>query len=138
VLDHDHRIGAARQRAAGGNRGRGAGCDLKRRRRAAGDDFAVQRETYRRGFAGGREIRRAHSKAVDIGAIERRHIDRHEHVMRQRAAERIGKLARLARQRAREQCCFKPRQRILARENLEKLLLLERSAVLRLRDRNHA
>ena len=51
LLDHDHRIGAARHDAAGRDRGRGAGSDLERRRVAADDDLAVEREPARRGVA---------------------------------------------------------------------------------------
>ena len=51
----------------------------------------------RRRFAGRGEIGGTHRKAVDIGAVERRHVDRRHDVLRQRAAERVGKRPLLAR-----------------------------------------
>lgn len=53
VLHHDHRIGASRQRAAGGDRRCGPHCDLQRRRRTAVDGLAIQREPHRCAFTGG-------------------------------------------------------------------------------------
>ena len=103
VLDHDDGIGAARQRAAGRDRGRRSRQHGPLRRGAAGDDFVVQHEADRRGFTGGSEIGGTHRKAIDIGTIERRHVDRRHDVFRQRAAERIGELAPLAWDRARKQ-----------------------------------
>ena len=49
---------------------------------------------HRRALAGGGKIGGTHGKAVDIGAIERRHVDRRGDVFRQRTAERVGELAR--------------------------------------------
>ncbi|MEY9923188.1 hypothetical protein ABIF99_009503 [Bradyrhizobium japonicum] len=100
--------------------------------------LAVQRKANGRAFAGRGEIGRAHGKAVNVGTVERRNVDRRRDVFGERRAERIGNLARLARDRAREQRSFKARQRVLAREDLEELLLFERAAVLRLRDHRHA
>ena len=45
---------------------------------------------HRRGLAGRGEIGGTHRKAVDIGTVERRHVDRRRDVLGQRAAERIG------------------------------------------------
>ena len=47
LLDHHHRVGAARDHAAGGDRGRGAGRDLQRRRMAAGDHLGIERKQLR-------------------------------------------------------------------------------------------
>ena len=57
VLDHDDRIGTTRQRAAGGDRGCSSCRHLQRRRGAAVNRLAVQRESHRRTFAGRGNIR---------------------------------------------------------------------------------
>ena len=57
------------------------------------NSLAIQPEANRCAFAGRREIRRAHRKAVDIGTVERRHVDRRSDVFGERRTERIGKLA---------------------------------------------
>ena len=44
LLDHHHRIGAARDDAAGGDRGRGAGRHFDRGLDAAGDHFGIERQ----------------------------------------------------------------------------------------------
>ena len=64
------------------------GATVERRRMAADDDLAVEREPPRRGVARARGVGGAQREAVDIGAIERRHVDRRRHVMREHAAER--------------------------------------------------
>ena len=94
LLDHHHGVGAARDDAAGGDRGRGAGPHFHRRRDAAGDHFGIERKALRRAVAGAGRIGGAHGKAVDIGAIERRRVDRRDHVggkhAGKRRAERYG------------------------------------------------
>jgi hypothetical protein len=42
------------------------------------------------------EIGRAHRKAVDIGAVEGRHVDRRDDIFAERRAERVRELARFA------------------------------------------
>ena len=79
VLDHHHRVGAARHHAAGGDGGRGAGLDLELRRMAAGDHLGVERELLRRAVGGAGRVGGAQREAVDIGAVERRHVDRRRH-----------------------------------------------------------
>ncbi len=71
------------------------------------------------------EIGGTHRKAIDVGAVERRHVDRRRHVFGQRAAERIGERALLCRHRARKQRGFEARQRILARQNGQELVLID-------------
>ena len=82
-------------------------------------------------FAGRSEIGGTHRKAIDIGAIERRHVDRRHDVFGQRAAERIGERPRFARHSARKQRGLEPRQRILARQDGQELVLIEVVAVFR-------
>jgi hypothetical protein len=80
---------------------------------------------HRRGLAGGSKVGRTHRKAIDIGAIERRHVDRRHDVLGERAAERIRKQPLLARHGAREQGGFETRQRILARQDGQELFLID-------------
>ena len=96
VLDHDDGVCAARHRTAGRDRRGRARQDRPRRRDAAGDHLVVQHHAHRRRLAGRSEIGRTHRKAIDIGAVERRHVDRRHHVFGERAAERIGERALLA------------------------------------------
>ena len=91
--------------------------------------FSTKR-TGRR-FAGRGEIGGAHRKAVDIGAIERRHVDRRHDIARQRAAERIGQAAALGWHRARKQRGFETRQRFLARQDGQELVLIHAVAAFR-------
>ena len=90
MLDHHHRVGAARNHAAGRDRGGRAGRDLERRRMAAHDHLAVETQPARRDVARARGVGGAQREAVHIGAIERRHVDRRGHVMREHAAERVA------------------------------------------------
>ena len=103
MLDHDDSVGAARHRTAGRDRSGGARQHRPYRRGAAGDDFVVQHDAHRRRLAGGGQIGGAHRKAVDIGAVEWRHVDRRHDILRQRAAERIRKRPLLGWDGAREQ-----------------------------------
>ena len=57
LLDHHHRVGAARNDAAGGDSRGGAGRDLERRRIAASDHLGVEAEDFRRGVARRRPCR---------------------------------------------------------------------------------
>ena len=91
--------------------------------------LVVQLDADRGCLAGGCEIGRAHRKAVDIGAIKWRHVDRRHDILRQRAAERIRELTLLARNGARKQRRLKPRQRILTRQDGQELVLIRGSRV---------
>ena len=126
-----HRRRIARATRRGGSRSRGirpAACvrpSRWRRRRAAPDRRSQSRSRFPTTPAASARCRRrsprrsaimrtgaaspadgkiggAHRKAIDIGAVERRHVDRRHHVLRQRAAERIRKRPLLARHGARE------------------------------------
>ena len=127
VLDHHHGVGAARNGAAGRDRGRGAGRHLDRGRDAAGDHLGVKRKPLRRAVAGADRIGGAHGEAVDIGAVERRHIDRRDHVggkhARQRGAQRLG----FGRQRRAVDAGRKTATRFRRRDHFEKLLLPRRA-----------
>ena len=88
VLDHHHGVGAARHHAAGGDGGGGAGLHFDFGRMAAGDHLGVERDLLRRAIGGAGRVGRADREAVDVGAVERRHVDRRGEIARQHAAER--------------------------------------------------
>ena len=138
VFDHHDGIGPARHRAAGGDGSRRPRQHRPHRRNAAGNHFVVQHHPHRRRFAGRRQIGGTHRKAVDIGTIERRHIDRRHHVLGERAAERIRKRPALAWHGARKQRGFEPRQRILARQDGQELVLIGIIRLFRQRRLAHA
>ena len=86
LLDHNDRVGAARQRATGGDGRRRAPRHTHMGRDATGDLFAIERQAHRRCFAGAGDIRCPETKAIDVGAVKGRHIDGRENVARQGAA----------------------------------------------------
>ena len=106
LLDHHHRIGAARDDPAGGDRGRGARHHFERRRNAAGDHFGVERKPLRRAVARADRIGRAHGKAVDIGAIERRRIDRRDRRRPQARGRAPRRAARFRPAAANDRCAL--------------------------------
>ena len=99
LLDHDHGVGAARHHAAGCDRRRGAGHDFEHGRDPAGDNFRIEREPFRRAVAGARGIGGADSETIDIGAVERRRIDRRDHVTGENAGQRRGERQNFAAER---------------------------------------
>ena len=123
VLDHHHGVGAARHHAAGGDGGGGAGRDLELRRVAAGDHLGVERELLRRAFGRAGGVGGAQREAVDIGAVERRHVDRRRQIIRQHAAERGGERHALGGQGREIEMAFEALARLLGGDHFEKLLL---------------
>ena len=81
MLDHHDGVGAARQWTASRNRRGRARQHGPRRRDAAGDHFIVEHDTNGSSFAGQGEVGGAHRKTVDIGAIERRNVDRRHDIL---------------------------------------------------------
>ena len=104
------------------------GSHLELRRVAAGDHLGVERELLRRvvGRAGG--VGGAQRKAVDIGAVERRHVDRRGDVVRQHAAERRGERHALGGQRREIEMALEALARLLGGHDFEELLLPRRAA----------
>jgi hypothetical protein len=125
MFHHHNGVCPPRHRPAGCDRRGRSRQDRPCRRDAAGDHLVVQHHADRRRLTGGSEIGGAHRKAIDIGAIERRHIDRRRHVLGQRAAECVGELALLCGHRTREQCGLETRQRILTRQDGQELVLID-------------
>ena len=123
VLDHHHRIGAARQHAAGGDGGGGAGSDLDLRRMAAGDHLGVERELLWCVVGGARGVGSAQREAVDIGAVERRHVDRRGEIGGEHAAERRRKAHALGGQGRAVDMALEALARFFRRDDFEELLL---------------
>ena len=123
VLDHHHGVGAARHHAAGGDGGRGAGLHLDLGRVAAGDHLGVERELLRRAVGGAGDVGGAQRKAVDIGAVERRHVDRRGEIVRQHAAERGRERHALGGQGREIEMRLEALARLLGGDDFEKLLL---------------
>ena len=137
VLDHHHRIGAARHDAAGRDRRRGAGRDFDGGFDAASDDFGIELKPLRGTVAGAGRIGGAHRETVDIGAVERRRIDRRDHVGREHAGERRGKRQGFAAERRTIDAGLETPARLRGRDHFEELLL-PRGAPHRLEDRRAA
>ena len=78
--------------------------------------------------AGAGGIGGAHREAVDIGAVERRRIDRGDDVVRQHAVERGGERHGLGGERREIEMLLEARARLLGRHHFEELLLPRRRA----------
>ena len=128
MLDHHHRVGAARDDAAGRDRRRGAGQYFDRRRNAAGDHFGIERKTLWRAVARARGVGGAHGKAVDIGAVERRRIDRRDHVGREHARQRRAEAKAFAAKRRAVDAGIETAARLIGGNHFEELLLPRRAA----------
>ena len=123
VLDHHHGVGAARNDAAGRDGGCGAGHDFDRRRNAAGDHFGIERQALWPAVAGAGSVGGAHGEAVNIGAVERRRIDRRDHVAGQDARQRGRQRHGFAAKRRAIDAGFEAPARLLRRDHFEELLL---------------
>src|SRR5262245_63265159 len=89
MLNHDYGVGAARNNSARGNGGRHAGPHVKRGSVPADNHFAIQGKLAWRGVACSDYMGGAHSKAIDVGAIEWRHIERRYDIVGKHTIERI-------------------------------------------------
>src|SRR5262249_44733810 len=114
---------AARDDTAGGDRGRGACRHSERRCMAADDHLAIEAEPSWSRVAGTCSLGGAQRKAVHVGAIERRHVDRRRYVGRQHARERRVERPPLALERRKRDVLCEARARVRGRDYLEKLLL---------------
>ena len=134
LFDHHHRIGAARDDAAGRDGGGCAGFDRNGRSDAAGDHFRVEGKPLRRAVAGARGIGGADGKTVDVGTVERRRIDRRDHVGGKDAAQAGIERQRLGAERREIDARLKAPVRFLGTDYFEELLL-PRGAAHRVEDR---
>ena len=94
----------------------------------ADDHLAVEMKPARRGVARARRVGGAQRKPVDIGAVERRHVDRRGHVVREHAVERHRERDRLAGKRHEIDPACEARMRLLGRNDFEELLLARGAA----------
>ena len=128
VLDHDDGIGAARHHAAGGDQHRLAGMNHRGRDDAGVNLFVAQEHRARHFFGRAERVFRHHREAIDVRAIERRHVDRRHDVGRQHPAERrVERDDFNAAGRAVDRGPETP-LRFIAVEDLEELLLLTHRA----------
>ncbi len=95
---------------------------------AADHDLRVEAKPLRRRVARTRRVGGAQRKAVDVGAVERRHVDRRRDVVREHAPERSGKHDALRRQRRKIDMPCKARTRLVGGDDFEELLLPRRAA----------
>ena len=128
MLDHRHGVGTARDNAAGGNRRRRAGRQFDDGLHAAGDDFSIECEPFRIAIAGADGIGRAHCKTVDIGAVERRGIDRRNDVSREHARQCRRERQHFAGKRRTIDTGLEAATRLLRGNHFEELLLPRRTA----------
>ena len=128
LFDHHHGVGAARNDAAGGDRRRGAGRHFDRRLDAAGDHFGIERKPLACAIAGTRGIGGAHGKAVDIGTVERRRIDRRNDVGGKNTRQRGSKRLTFRGKRRPIDASLETPPRFVRRDHFEKLLLARRAA----------
>ena len=125
MLDHHHRVGAARHGPAGGDGRRRPGLDRQRRRGAAGDHLRVEREDHRRSVPRRGGVGGADREAVHARPVEGRHVDRRDEVFGEHPAQRLGERHALAADGlGREGFAPSPR-RVLARQDGQELLLAE-------------
>ena len=90
---------------------------------AAGDHLGVERELLRRAIRRAGRVGGAEGEAVDIGAVERRHVDRRGKIARQHAAQRGRERDALGRQRHEIEMAGEAPARLLGGNDFEKLLL---------------
>ena len=128
VLDHHDGVSTARHHAAGGNRRRLARMD-RRSRNDAGVNVLVDQADDARGLFGCAErVLGDDREAVHVGAIERRDVDRGQDVGGEDASKRGVQWNPLDTTWGQVQSRAEPMLRLVAVEDLEKLLLLRHRA----------
>ncbi len=125
VLDHHHRVGAARDRPARGDGGGMAGDDRQARLRPAGDGLRREGEPGGALLAGARDVGGENREAVDHRAVEGRRIDRGGHRLGQHPPDEPGQRHALRPERAERQGAAEAGDGLLAREHFEELVLDE-------------
>ena len=123
VFDHHHGVCAARHGTTRRNRRRGSAFDENPRLVAASDRLAVQHENQRSRIACVGDVARPQGETVDIGAVERRHVDRRHDVAGERKALRGCERAQFVRDVARKERRVEAGHGVFARQNGEKLFL---------------
>ena len=123
VLDHDDRVGAARNHAPGRDGGGPARLDVEDGSVTAHDDLAVEAKAARRGIARVTSVGRANGKAIDDRTIEGLHVDGRCHILREHAAERRRKWNGLRSKRRKLDLTGETGERVIGGSDSEKLLL---------------
>ena len=95
---------------------------------AAHDHLAVKRKAARRDVARTCGVSGAQREAIDIRAIEWRHIDRRGDVVRKHTAQCFGQADGLVRQRRQIDVSVKACARLLGRDHFEELFLARGAA----------
>ena len=87
---------------------------------------ALSGKTLWRAVAGARGVGGAHGKAIDIGAVERRRIDRRNHVGREHARQRRAEAEAFAAKRRAVDTGIETAARLIGGNHFEELLLPRR------------
>jgi hypothetical protein len=133
VFDHDHGIGAARNHPAGGNLNRRARPNDRRRHDARVNRFLGDRNGPWHLFRSTERVFGHDGKAIDVRAIEGRHVYRRDHIGGQDASEGGIERHRLDRARCQIESGAKAPLRLVAIQHVEELLLLTHRATRRRR-----
>src|SRR5712671_6595721 len=128
MLDHHHRIGPARDDAAGCDCGRGARPYFERGRMAASDHLRIEDQPPGRAVAAARSVGGAYCKSVDAGAVKGRYIGRCSETRRENTVKRILEPDDFAGKWLKVDRAFETLSRFGGRDDLEKLLLTGRIA----------
>ena len=88
MLDHHHRVGAARDHAAGRDQGGGAGLDRQLGSTAGSQHFGVERQDAGPFLRSADRIGGAHGEAIDAGAVESGDVHPGDDIAGQHAAQR--------------------------------------------------
>lgn len=122
-LNHHHRVGTARDHAAGGDHGGGAGADRLLRHLAGGEHLGVEPEAAGCVGAGAVEVGRAHGEAVHVGAIEAGHVHGGGEVAGQHAAAAAFEDERFLAERGEREVGAEAGLGLVAADHVEELLL---------------
>jgi hypothetical protein len=123
VLDHQHGISAARQHGAGRDHGRGPGGHRLAGLDAGREDLGVEPQGAGLVIAGTKSVLRPDREAVDVRAIEARHVDRRDHVLGEHPAAGLRERHALLAERCQRQMAMEAGDRLVAVDDLEELLL---------------
>ncbi|MCY1222143.1 hypothetical protein D9M72_342230 [compost metagenome] len=123
MFHHHHRVGAARQHAAGGDRRGVAGCHFAPRHDAGRQRLAHEGQRADLFFHRAPGVGGLHGKAVDVGAVEAGHVDGGDRVVGEHPAQRRVQGNGLAAQRREAQVFAEAALGLVPRDDIEKLRL---------------
>ena len=128
MLDHQHRVGATRNHAAGRDHGRSTGQDGQAGGHPRRQHLGIEREDARLGRGRARRIGGAQREAVDVGSIEARHIDSGDDVVSEDPTDGLAERHAFLAERRQLEVAMKAGDRLVPIDHLEKLLLLRRAS----------